>query len=43
MSNSGKSVEELEELCIQMELKVRMMKDMMKEISKIINKKMREL
>jgi len=43
MSKSNKSVEELEELCEQMELKVRRTKDMMKEISKIINKKLKEI
>lgn len=43
MSNSGKTNEELEELCVELELKVRKVKDTLKEISKFMNQKIKEL
>lgn len=43
MSKSGKTIEELEELCIELDLKVRKVKDTLKEISKFLNLKIKEL
>jgi hypothetical protein len=40
---SGKSIEELEALCVELELKVRKVKDTLKEISKFMNQKIKEL
>jgi hypothetical protein len=40
---SGKSNEELEALCVELELKVRKVKDTLKEISKFMNQKIKEL
>ena len=40
---SGKTNEELEALCVELELKVRKVKDTLKEISKFMNQKIKEL
>lgn len=41
--SSGKTIKELEELCIELEIRIRKTKDILREISKFINKEINKL
>ena len=43
MSKSGKSIEELETLCEELAIKVRKTKDILREISKYLNKEIKRI